>query len=95
MFTVNCLDIPHNLFGSNQLTGRIIANYHWLPSRPFIEVDRNGNPTEDQMLGIGSLVKNDEIYTVLDIRDLIIKTLKEYEKVPESAIDNSERIIFN
>ena len=35
------------------------------------------------------------IYTGLDIRDLIIKTLKEYEKVPESAIDNSERIIFN
>lgn len=35
------------------------------------------------------------IYTGLDIRDLIIKTLKEYEKVPESVIDNSERIIFN
>ena len=35
------------------------------------------------------------IYTGLDIRDLIIKTLKEYDKVPETAIDNSERIIFN
>lgn len=67
IFTVNCLDIPHNLFGSNQLTGRIIANYHWLPSRPFVEVDKNGNQTNDQLLGIGSLVKNDEIYTVLDI----------------------------
>lgn len=35
------------------------------------------------------------IYTGLDIRDLIIKTLKEYDKVPETAIDNKERIIFN
>ncbi|MBW5409939.1 bifunctional metallophosphatase/5'-nucleotidase [Brachyspira hampsonii] len=34
------------------------------------------------------------IHTGLDIRDLIIKTLKEYKNVPESAIDNTERIIF-
>ena len=35
------------------------------------------------------------IHTGLDIRDLIIKTLKEYDKVPENIIDNSEGIIFN
>lgn len=34
------------------------------------------------------------IHTGLDIRDLIIKTLKEYKNVPENAIDNTERIIF-
>ncbi|WP_335850227.1 5'-nucleotidase [Brachyspira intermedia] len=34
------------------------------------------------------------IHTGLDIRDLIIKTLKEYQNVPENAIDNTERIIF-
>ncbi|EKV57058.1 putative 5'-nucleotidase [Brachyspira hampsonii 30446] len=34
------------------------------------------------------------IHTGLDIRDLIIKTLKEYKNVPESAIDNTARIIF-
>ncbi|WP_295161730.1 bifunctional UDP-sugar hydrolase/5'-nucleotidase [uncultured Brachyspira sp.] len=34
------------------------------------------------------------IHTGLDIRDLIIKRLKEYKNVPESAIDSSERIIF-
>ena len=64
MFKVTCLDIPHNLFGSTQLTGRTVASYHWLPSEDFTEVDGNGNPTQDQMLGIGSLVKNDKIYTV-------------------------------
>ena len=64
MFKVTCLDIPHNLFGSTQLTGRTIAKYHWLPSEDFIEIDENGNPTTDQMLGIGSLVKNDKVYTV-------------------------------
>lgn len=34
------------------------------------------------------------IHTGLDIRDLIITTLKEYKNVPENAIDNTERIIF-
>ena len=35
------------------------------------------------------------IHTGLDIRDLIINKLKEYQNVPESVIDNTERIIFN
>lgn len=49
-------------------------------------VDENGKP----------LFQKGEnfIYTGLDIRDLIIKTLKEYNAVPETAIDNSQRIIF-
>lgn len=64
MFKVTCLDIPHNLFGSTQLTGRTIAKYHWLPSEDFTEVDSNGNPTQDQLLGVGSLVNNDNVYTV-------------------------------
>ena len=34
------------------------------------------------------------IHTGLDIRDLIITTLKEYKNVHENAIDNTERIIF-
>ncbi|MEI0537891.1 hypothetical protein [Brachyspira pulli] len=35
------------------------------------------------------------IHTGLDMRDLIIKTLKEYKNIPETSIDDTERIIFN
>ena len=68
IFKVDIIDIPHNLFGSKTLTGTITRSYHWLPSGPFTEVDKNGNTTKDQVLGGGlSYVKNDNIYTVQDI----------------------------
>ena len=49
-------------------------------------VDADGKP----LMQYGENV----IHTGLDIRDLIIKKLKEYKTVPESIIDNNERIIF-
>ena len=39
-----------------------------MPSRPFTEVDQNGNVTSDQIIGGGnSWVKNDNVYEVIDI----------------------------
>lgn len=68
IFKVDIVDIPHNLFGSKTLTGSITRSYHWLPSRPFTEVDQNGNVTSDQIIGGGnSWVKNDNVYEVIDI----------------------------
>lgn len=78
IFKVDILKSPIscNLFGCTVLTGisfndyynEKCKSYHWLPAGPFTEVDRNGNATNDQVLGGGlSYVKNDNIYTVQDI----------------------------
>lgn len=61
-----------------------VADYIFNGGEKYI--DENGKP----LFQYGDNV----IHTGLDIRDLIIKTLKEYKNVPETAIDNTERIIF-
>ena len=50
-------------------------------------IDSNGKP----LFQYGENI----IHTGLDMRDLIIKTLKEYKSIPETSIDDTERIIFN
>ena len=78
IFKVDILKSPlsSNLFGCCQLTGcsynsyknEKVKNYHWLPAGPFVECDKNGNATKDQVLSGGnSYVKNDNIYNVEDI----------------------------
>ena len=78
IFKVDILKSPlsSNLFGCCQLTGCSynsykndkVKSYHWLPTGPFIECDKNGNATHDQVLSGGnSYVKNDNIYNVEDI----------------------------
>lgn len=78
VFKVDILKSPIscNLFGCCTLTGcsyddyynERVKDYHWFPAGPFTEVDRNGNPTKDQIFGGGlSYVKNDNVYTVEDI----------------------------
>ena len=76
IFKVDIVNIKINCFGNLALTGcslddykkEKVKPYHWIPSEPFIEVDRNGNKTKDQILSGGnSYVKNDNIYTVKDI----------------------------
>ena len=62
-----------------------VADYIFNGGEKYI--DSNGKP----LFQYGE----NTIHTGLDIRDLIIKKLKEYKNVPESAIDNRERIIFN
>lgn len=64
VFRVDAID-KNNLFGCKTLTGAITQPYHWLPATPFTEVDSNGNATgQDQILYVGSYVKNDNIYNV-------------------------------
>lgn len=78
IFKVDILKSPisSNLFGCTQLTGISFNDYqkenckayHWLPTAPFTECDKNGNATKDQMLSGGnSYVKNDNVYIVQDI----------------------------
>ncbi|PPS22295.1 bifunctional metallophosphatase/5'-nucleotidase [Brachyspira murdochii] len=62
-----------------------VADYIFNGGEKYI--DSNGKP----LFQYGE----NTIHTGLDMRDLIIKKLKEYKNVPESAIDNRERIIFN
>lgn len=65
VFRVDAIDIKNNLFGCNALTGGRTQSYHWLPSTPFVEVNSNGNSNgQDQILTVGSFVKNDTIYNV-------------------------------
>lgn len=68
--------VSSNLFGCTQLTGVSFADYqaercktyHWIPTGPFTECDKNGKATADQRLTGGqSYVKNDTIYTVKEI----------------------------
>ena len=77
-FKVDILKSPlsSNLFGCCELTGctydsyysEKVDAYHWLPTAPFVECDKNGNATKDQILSGGnSYVKNDNIYIVQDI----------------------------
>lgn len=65
VFRVDAIDIKNNLFGCNALTGGRTQPYHWFPSTPFTEVDSNGDPSkQNQVLVVGSYVKNDTIYNV-------------------------------
>lgn len=78
IFKVDIIKSPvsSNLFGCCALTGcslndyknEKVKSYHWLPGQPFIECDKNGNETKDQMLQGGvSYVKNNNIYRVENI----------------------------
>lgn len=78
IFKVDIVKSPvsSNLFGCCALTGcslndyinEKVKSYHWIPSQPFIECDKNGNPTQDQILQGGiSYVKNDTVYIVENI----------------------------
>lgn len=78
IFKVDILKSPFstNLFGCCTLTGcsfddyynERVKDYHWLPCGDFDECDESGNKTKDQVLSGGnSYVKNDHVYTVLDI----------------------------
>ena len=78
IFKVDMIKTPvsSNLFGCCELTGcsvndyknEKVEDYHWLPTDPFVECDSKGNITKDQKLtGGSSYVKNETIYTVLDM----------------------------
>jgi len=78
IFKVDILKSPlsSNLFGCCQLTGCSYNSYkneqvkphHWIPTNDFIEVDKNGHATSDQVLSGGnSYVLNKNIYIVKDI----------------------------
>ena len=76
IFKVDIVNVKLNCFGNSLLTGCSFNSYknnkvkphHWIPSAPFIEVDKNGKRTKDQVLQGGkSYVKNDNVYTVKDI----------------------------
>lgn len=78
IFKVDILKLPlgSNLFGCVALTGCSVKDYKngkaksydWLRANDFIECDKKGNKTKDQMLvGGKSYVKNDRTYTVKSI----------------------------
>jgi len=76
IFKVDIVNVKLNCFGNSSLTGCSLNDYkknkvkshHWIPSTPFIEVDKNGNKTKDQVVQGGkSYVKNDNVYTIKDI----------------------------
>lgn len=78
IFKVDILKLPlgSNLFGCVALTGCSVKDYKngkaksydWLKANDFIECDKKGNKTKDQMLTGGkSYVKNDRTYTVKSI----------------------------
>ncbi len=78
IFKVDILKLPlgSNLFGCTQLTGCSVKNYKngkcksydWLKANDFIECDKKGNKTKDQMLvGGKSYVKNSKTYEVKQI----------------------------
>lgn len=78
IFKVDILKLPlgSNLFGCTQLTGCSLKNYKngkcksydWLKANDFIECDKKGNKTKDQLLTGGkSYVKNSKTYEVKQI----------------------------
>lgn len=78
IFKVDILKLPlgSNLFGCTQLTGCSVKNYKngkcksydWLKANDFIECDKKGNKTKDQLLTGGkSYVKNSKTYEVKQI----------------------------
>lgn len=78
IFKVDILKLPlgSNLFGCVALTGCSVKDYKngkaksydWLKANDFIECDKKGNKTKDQLLvGGKSYVKNDRTYTVKSI----------------------------
>ena len=77
VFKVDVLKLPlgSNLFGCTKLTGCKVKDYKngkaksydWLKANEFIECDSKGNKTKDQILKVGSYVKNSHVYTVKQI----------------------------
>lgn len=78
IFKVDILKAPlgSNLFGCTQLTGCSVKNYKngkaksydWIKANDFIECDKKGNKTKDQMLvGGKSYVRNSKTYEVKQI----------------------------
>jgi hypothetical protein len=78
VFKVDILKLPlgSNLFGCTQLTGCSVKNYKngkcksydWIRANDFIECDKKGNKTKDQLLTGGkSYVKNSKTYEVKQI----------------------------
>lgn len=78
IFKVDILKLPlgSNLFGCTKLTGCSVKNYRngkaksydWLKANDFIECDKKGNKTKDQILvGGKSYVRNSKTYEVKQI----------------------------
>lgn len=78
IFKVDILKVPlgSNLFGCVALTGCSVKNYKngkaksydWIKANDFVECDKKGNKTKDQILTGGkSYVKNSKTYTVKSI----------------------------
>lgn len=77
VFKVDILKTPlgSNLFGCTALTGCSVKNYKngkaksydWLKANDFIECDKKGNKTKDQILTTKSYVKNSKTYEVKQI----------------------------
>lgn len=67
--------IASNLFGCTALTGCKVKDYKngkaksydWIKANDFIECDKKGNKTKDQILNDKSYVKNTHVYTVKSI----------------------------
>ena len=68
IFKVNGINVRSNTFTCFALTGTPTKEYHNIPSNDFIECDSNGNEIgQDQILYVGSYVKNNNVYKVIDI----------------------------
>ena len=93
IFKVDILKTPlgTNLFGCSQLTGCSVKNYKngkcksydWIKANQFIECDKKGNPTKDQILTGGkSYVRNTHTYVVKDIvGDSVILHISGYDSL--------------
>lgn len=93
IFKVDILKTPlgTNLFGCTQLTGCSLKNYKngnaksydWIKANHFLECDKKGNKTKDQLLvGGKSYVKNNHTYEVKKIvGDSVILHISDYDSL--------------
>jgi len=93
VFKVDILKTPlgTNLFGCTTLTGCSAKNYKngkaksydWIKAKDFVECDKKGNTTKDQLLKGGkSYVKNSHTYTVKSIQgDSAMITINKHDSL--------------
>lgn len=67
VFRVDGVSGATDTFTCYKLTGTPTHSYHHIPCKDFDECDSNGNICGDQILTVGTYVKNDNTYTVKEI----------------------------
>ena len=96
IFKVDILKLPlgTNLFGCTKLTSCSIKDYKngkaksydWIKANQFVECDKKGNNTKDQLLTGGkSYVKNSHVYTVKSIHgSSVMLNISNYDSLIEA-----------